>query len=115
MYLLYIDESDTTRRENVAKRVYYGCGLRVVDSSYGQTTKRLAKVIATWKPALPDDFELKGYELFRGIGPWKGRQPDERGGVRAASAILCPGDQELSDVLRRILRRVRPLGVGGFG
>ncbi len=78
MYLLYVDESDTTGRENVAQRVYCVCGLRVVDSSYGPTTKRLAKVIKSWEPALPDDFELKGYELFRGTGCWEGREPDER-------------------------------------
>jgi hypothetical protein len=86
MYLLYVDESDTTGRENVTQRVYCVCGLRVVDSSYGQTTKRLSKVITSWEPALPDDFELKGYELFRGTGCWTDRPPDERAGFAQAVA-----------------------------
>jgi hypothetical protein len=85
VYLLYVDESDTTGREKAAQRVYCVCGLRVVDSSYGQTTSRLRKLIESWEPKLPE-FELKGYELFRGKGCWEGRGPDERAAFAQAVA-----------------------------
>lgn len=85
MYLLYVDESDTTVGDEDAKRVYCVCGLRVVDSSYAATTKRLAKAIKSWNPRLPENFELKGYELFHGEGCWKGRKADER--VAFANAV----------------------------
>ena len=91
MYLLYVDESDTTGGEKAAKRVSCVCGLRVVDSSYGQTTRRLAKVIESWNPALPDDFELKGYELFHGEGSWAGREADERVAFAHAVAEALAG------------------------
>jgi Protein of unknown function (DUF3800) len=86
MYLLYVDESDTTGGERAESRIYCVCGLRVVDSSYGQTTKRLTKVIESWKPSLPSDLELKGYELFRGTGCWAGREPKERAAFAQAVA-----------------------------
>jgi hypothetical protein len=117
MYLLYVDESDTGAGEKVAQRIYCVCGLRVVDSSYGQTVTRLAKTIQSWRPALPDDFELKGYELFRGNGCWEGREPGERAAFAQAVAdalaestiklfVAMKPSEDFGDDYRTLLGRV---------
>jgi hypothetical protein len=85
MYLLYVDESATTDDPDPARLMYCVCGLRVIDTSYGATVERLAKVIDNWEPKLPMTFEIKGSDLFHGEGAWRGRAVDER--ARFARAI----------------------------
>ena len=67
MYLLYVDESDTSSDET-ARLLYCVCGLRCIDTSYGATVERLTKLIARWEPALPANFEIKGSDLYHGRG-----------------------------------------------
>lgn len=78
MYLLYIDESDTTDKElgKLTPRWYCISGMNVVASSYGKTQREWEEFIKDQK--LPDDFELKGEELYQGTGCWKGKAPQER-------------------------------------
>jgi hypothetical protein len=89
VYLLYVDESDTTDDEPAASRYYCVCGISVVARSYGATTDRINALVAKWEPQLPADFEIKGIDLFQRDGFWKGRDPDERiAFARALTAVL---------------------------
>jgi Protein of unknown function (DUF3800) len=80
LYLLYLDESDTTSEEPdaVAARFCCLCGVRVVDSSYGKATKAVEKFLKNWPQAGRSTFEVKGRELFQGEGAWRGVKPSER-------------------------------------
>jgi hypothetical protein len=88
MYLLYVDESDTSSDED-ARLVYCVCGLRCIDTSYGATVERLTKLIAKWEPKLPANFEIKGSDLYHGEGAWRGRSTDDRSSfARALTQVL---------------------------
>lgn len=77
MYLLYIDESDTTDTGKVTvPRWYCISGLRVLDRSYRPIQERFEKILKDNK--LPQDFEIKGDELYNGTGFWKGIKPEKR-------------------------------------
>ena len=77
MYLLYIDESDTTDSKNeLTPRWYCIAGTRIVDSSYRPTLEKWENLLK--KNNIPPSFELKGEELYQGTGFWKNRYPKER-------------------------------------
>jgi hypothetical protein len=90
VYLLYIDESDTGESEDGGRR-YCVCGVYVTATSYGATTDRLTKLIASWDPPLPPDFEVKGHDLFHGQGAWRKRPAAERAAFAKALADVVAG------------------------
>jgi uncharacterized protein DUF3800 len=88
VYLLYVDESDTSS-DDAGRLVYCVCGLRCIDISYGATVERLAKLIRKWQPTLPANFEIKGSDVFHGEGSWPGRSVSDRAAfARALTQVL---------------------------
>jgi hypothetical protein len=77
MYLLYIDESDTTDSKNkLTPRWYCVSGMRIVGSSYRAALEKWEKILKINN--LPSGFELKGEELYQGTGSWKNYSPEKR-------------------------------------
>jgi len=77
MYLLYIDESDTTDSKNkLTPRWYCVSGMRIVDSSYRIAQEWWENILKGNN--LPSEFELKGEELYQGTGFWKNFKPERR-------------------------------------
>jgi hypothetical protein len=77
MYLLYIDESDTTDSKNeLTPRWYCIAGTRIVDSSYRPSLEKWENLLR--ENNMPLGFELKGEELYQGTGFWKKHSPKER-------------------------------------
>ncbi|MGR3311252.1 MAG: DUF3800 domain-containing protein [Candidatus Brocadiales bacterium] len=78
MYLLYVDESDTTDKDvsDLTPRWYCISGMRIVSSSYGKTQRVFESFIGNKR--LTNNFELKGEELYQGTGFWKGKEVPQR-------------------------------------
>lgn len=77
MYLLYTDESDTTEnRKTLTLRWLCIAGLLVVDRSYRLIQERFEKLLKNHN--LPDNFEIKGSDLYNRTGHWKNTKPQER-------------------------------------
>lgn len=77
MYLLYTDESDTTEnRKTLTHRWLCIAGLLLVDSKYRTTRARFEKLLKDHN--LPDNFEIKGSDLYNGTGHWKNAEPSKR-------------------------------------
>jgi hypothetical protein len=77
MYLLYIDESDTTDTGKITSpRWYCISGLRVLARSHRPIQERFERILKDNK--LPENFEIKGNGLYNGTGFWKDVKPEKR-------------------------------------
>lgn len=79
MYLLYLDESDTTidkKADEITPRWYCVSGMLIVGSSYGKIQRSWESFVKKYK--LPENFEIKGEELYQGTGYWKNEPPHKR-------------------------------------
>lgn len=77
MYILYIDESGNTgTKDDLTQKIECLCGVLISDTRYRKWSVVLQEFLSSKK--LPDDFEIKGYDLFHGDGYWVDKTVDER-------------------------------------
>jgi hypothetical protein len=90
MYILYIDESGNTgAKDDLTQRLECLCGVLISDVRYRKWSAILEDFLHSKK--FPDDFEIKGYDLFHGEGYWINKTVEER-------VVFC---KELSKQLAR--------------
>jgi len=77
MYILYVDESGNTGvKDDKTQHTECLCGALISDTKYRSCREKIEKLLKSKE--LPDDFEIKGYNLFHGEDYWKGKNPEER-------------------------------------